>query len=985
MAGLEYISDLLSRCAIYENGYRQRYENGDHEGYSNLLMQPSEDYKSALKELYIRILRFQARSVCQFSRNLASGTTRAMFKKDDWDALLEEIKLQERNCQTFFDAVKNQEALDAREEGHTQRISSLLNKLDELQLGIGEVRDLIEEFHFSDEEKKCFEILRTSDYVSRKNLNPPRLPETCKWFLDHPKYKGWTAIPPDSRLLWVSADPGCGKSVLAKALVDDQYERGSVCYYFFKDDDVFSRSPSHALCALLHQICDARPALIRHVLPMYRRNGTKLVDLFEELWSIFSDVVNDKEVGKIICILDAIDECSDSWQKELLQRLATMATASTSIKILITSRPYSSIESALFYKTGLDKNTINLAGEAKAEKSLIEEEIGLVIKSRIQGFQELRESNEIFDDAHQILQNRCDEIENRTYLWVSAIFDELEREAGAPKRILMDTIKTLPETVDKAYENILKKSSNTPVSENDLRTILQTMLVAVRPFTLMEMNVALSTQRASQNSTSLDLDREESFSKWIRNLCGFFINIIDDKLYFVHQTAREFLIGEEGYRPVVRWKGSFQQADSHILLALICIDYLTFFDGDSTDANFEDYATWYWMVLCQNIDVTQQLADKVKSFLFQNGTATSSFNRWRLAAIDIGRNINNHVGLRIGDNIWDHQIKIRTACSSPPTPFFLACAFGWSSIIDFITATSKSMLIQQNHDQLTGLHIAALFGHFDIVERLLIAGSDVNIQDYEKNTALHVAAENGRFKIVEHLLAAGVDFNIQNGYGDTVLHLAAKNDHFDIVKHLLVAGIDVNIQNYQKNTALHMAVRENNFDIVKRLLTAGVDVNIQNRYIYTALHVAAENGHFNILAHLSIWGVDVNIQNSLGETALHVAAKYNYFDIVKRLLESSADVNIQNDDGDTPLHFAVIFGRLESVKLLLKAGVDVEIKDFWGRSALQLAKSRNRFEIVKTLLAAGAHDSKPPRSKSVESLFVHQGSNSSGTEEADSP
>lgn len=171
---------------MYENAYHRQYEiHLQGPSYNELNLAS----KKALKDLYLRILSFQAQSVCQFSRNLVSGGFRSMFKMDNWDALLEDIKSQEADCQKFFDLVKDQEALDAREEGHRHRTSLLLNKLEELSLGIKGVRDKLEEIHFSDEQSKCFETLRTSNYLARKNLNPDRLPGTCNWILEHPGYK----------------------------------------------------------------------------------------------------------------------------------------------------------------------------------------------------------------------------------------------------------------------------------------------------------------------------------------------------------------------------------------------------------------------------------------------------------------------------------------------------------------------------------------------------------------------------------------------------------------------------------------------------------------------------------------------------------------------------------------------------------------------------------------------------------------------------
>lgn len=402
ICGLEYIADLLGRSAIYEHAYHKRFEL-KYEGLSyNELQLASDGYESELKELYLRILRFQARSICQFSHNPLSGGVRSVFKMDDWDALLQDVKFQEANCQKFFDLVKDQEALDAREKRHRQRTSLLLDKLEELNHEIKGIQDKLEEIHFSDEESKCFETLRTSNYRAQKDLNPERLPGTCKWILDHPKYQNWTSQTPASKLLWVSADPGCGKSVLAKSLVD-QYDRSSVCYYFFKEDTAITRSAVHAMCAILHQICDLHPILIKYVLPLYKRNGEKLVDLglIEDLWSAFSNIINDKDFGDFICIFDAMDECSDDDYKKLLQKLATLASSSVSIKILITSRPYTSIETALFHNTGLDKNKIRLSGEASVEQSIIEREVGFFIKSKVQEFHKLRRSKNRYDYAHE--------------------------------------------------------------------------------------------------------------------------------------------------------------------------------------------------------------------------------------------------------------------------------------------------------------------------------------------------------------------------------------------------------------------------------------------------------------------------------------------------------------------------------------------------------------------------------------------------------
>ena len=65
-------------------------------------------------------------------------------------------------------------------------------------------------------ELECFRIF-TSNCKDGKDRNAPRVQGTCMWVLEHPKYIS-RCQEENASLLWVTADPGCGESVLAKAL-----------------------------------------------------------------------------------------------------------------------------------------------------------------------------------------------------------------------------------------------------------------------------------------------------------------------------------------------------------------------------------------------------------------------------------------------------------------------------------------------------------------------------------------------------------------------------------------------------------------------------------------------------------------------------------------------------------------------------------------------------------------------------------------------
>ena len=113
--------------------------------------------------------------------------------------------------------------------------------------------------------RACHQALKISTYEQFKNNNPDRAPDTCRWVLEHDNYTQWWQGQEDD-LLWISADPGCGKSVLARSLIDNELRGSSthtICYFFFKDNEE-QDSLVTALCAILHQLFDTQPRLLQY-------------------------------------------------------------------------------------------------------------------------------------------------------------------------------------------------------------------------------------------------------------------------------------------------------------------------------------------------------------------------------------------------------------------------------------------------------------------------------------------------------------------------------------------------------------------------------------------------------------------------------------------------------------------------------------------------------------------------------------------------
>ncbi|SPO06474.1 uncharacterized protein DNG_09164 [Cephalotrichum gorgonifer] len=272
---------------------------------------------------------------------------------------------------------------------------------DNFELVLGNVQDLYEGAltrdmcaqDFSPEQirqkNEWLRKLNTCQYLDCKNRNPQRARGTCEWFTNHPRFKNWQQTKLAS-LLWVSADPGCGKSVLSRYLADEilpSTATRTTCYFFFKDDFENQRHSTTALCCILRQIFIQNPAAFStQILERFEQDGEKMLRSFHGLWGMLISVATSHRGGEIVCIFDALDECEASGQRLLIEAVnkfySGAAARTSALKFLLTSRAYGNIQRG-FWDLEHNLPTIHLKGENDEERAMISDEINIVIRSKI--------------------------------------------------------------------------------------------------------------------------------------------------------------------------------------------------------------------------------------------------------------------------------------------------------------------------------------------------------------------------------------------------------------------------------------------------------------------------------------------------------------------------------------------------------------------------------------------------------------------------
>ncbi|RTE83483.1 hypothetical protein BHE90_001908 [Fusarium euwallaceae] len=178
----------------------------------------------------------------------------------------------------------------------------------------------------------------------------------------------------------------------------------------------------------------------------------------------------------------------------------------------------------------------------------------------------------------------------------------------------------------------------------------------------------------------------------------------------------------------------------------------------------------------------------------------------------------------------------------------------------------------------SALVCAAREGYTDVVRVLLDSGRvDVNAAgtdpyNFPIGTPLTHAIENGKSEVVEQLLAAGADPNLESRWGHIPLMIAAQNGQAEVIGQLLAAGVDPNIQDNEGKTALCNAagsICSTKMAIRVLVKAPGVKADLPDNMGRTALSLAAEAGNFgNVVTLLAVDGINPDARDATGRSPL---------------------------------------------------------------------------------------------------------------------
>ena len=388
------------------------------------------------------------------------------------------------------------------------------------------------------------------DYLHK--LADQRHPGTCSWILGNDQVGPWIEDGHADAILWMTGIPGAGKSILSGLIVENLQTRAdqTTLYYFCGQKASSGDKCASVLRTLavqfLRQDLDMAPLV--HQAHLQRGAVLSTPGMKNLLKELLGSANNTR------IVLDGIDECGSSAQKDILNSLLeAQKHAGDSCRILVSSRDEPLISKALYKKPHV----------TLAEKTT--EALDLYIKNQVEYLRN-EHAPSAFDPAlFERAECRLQQKAKGMFLWVRLVVTMLEQQMS--EYDFEASIEQLPDGLEEAYGAILDRIRKLDRSLKDRAfKILFWLCTSYCPLKEHEVADGITLRPGQEN-----LDRRTritDFKKHILDVCAPIIQRSPNgTLDLVHFSAKEFLLDDQS--------GPFiDLTASHFSIAFSCISNL---------------------------------------------------------------------------------------------------------------------------------------------------------------------------------------------------------------------------------------------------------------------------------------------------------------------------------------------------------------------------------------------------------------------------
>lgn len=375
--------------------------------------------------------------------------------------------------------------------------------------------------------ERCLQDVRLTDPSDdKKRIEDTKgglLEDSYLWILENSDFQQWRNNQL-SRLLWIKGDPGKGKTMLLCGIINElkksRAKTDLLSYFFCQATDSRINNAIAVLRGLIYLLVDQQPSLVSHIQKKHNHAGRSLfgdVNAWIALTEIFTDMLQDPNLNSAYIVIDALDECVTDLRK-LLDFIVLKSAGSSRVKWIVSSRNWPDIKERL----EIAGHQLSLCLELNPKS--ISTAVHSYIQHKVTWLAQKKKYNDTIRNA--VLNHLFSNADN-TFLWVALVCQNL---GNIPQWKVLTKLKAFPPGLDSLYERMIEQIRKS--DDADLCTrILSVIAIVYRPITIKELTSLVEAIK--------DIDYDSIPE--IISLCGSFLTIRDNTIYFVHQSAKDFL------------------------------------------------------------------------------------------------------------------------------------------------------------------------------------------------------------------------------------------------------------------------------------------------------------------------------------------------------------------------------------------------------------------------------------------------------------
>ncbi|KAF2647013.1 HET-domain-containing protein, partial [Lophiostoma macrostomum CBS 122681] len=644
--------------------------------------------------------------------------------------------------------------------------------------------------------------------------------KTCKWLLKNRQYLDWldeAKLGQHHGFLWIKGKAGAGKSTLMKFVflnARKTMKKRSILSFFFnaRGEDI-EKSTIRAYRSLLLQLLERLPALqstfnlLGLSVSSFNTDHQWSIELLKMLLEQALQALGE---SRVVCFIDALDKCEEEQVRDIIQffeRISEIAvSASIQFQVCFSSRHYPHIT----IRKGLELVLEGQEGHTQDIANYVETELKI-------------EQTKLAQQIRLELQEKASE-------WDRGQIHTLRRK-----------LQEIPSDLHELFRNILTRDSH---NKENLVLCIQWVLFAKQPLSPEQLYHAILSGVDPDAVSACDSEQitEDVLKRFILDCSKGLIKTTmskKQKVQFIHESVRDFLIKENGLSKIWPELESDFQGQSHERLKQCCSYYISL-----------DVAT--------SLNIPNSLP-KASS---QQAAAMRTLAVQRFPLLEYAvRNVLHHADTAEGSGVsQEHFLD-----SFPPPQ--------WVKLDNLF----EKHEVRRHSESVSCLYLLAKLNMANLIKVCLSANQCLAVEDERYGCPLFAAAATGSEEALELCLNA---IRMDRATGRP-LHVGDEpKSQRELAQH--TARRDF-VYSKRKGFCLNAAELGHDRVLTYLLHLEEYKIDLKDSRDRTALWWASRNGCC----------ATINSKDKDNKTPLYIAAETGYEAVVAVLLDAGADVNAQ--------------------------------------------------------------------------------------------